>query len=112
MNDFQILFYCSLMVNLFFFIYISFTVSHMRQVQQKFVDFLTTEGYRFIGLEAKFRETAAHISNWQVQSIKYLLIAMARYIDCIKCQAVEDERYEDAKRCQQVIEEMNKLINS
>lgn len=62
--------------------------------------------------DESFKKCVADTSIWYVQSIKYILIAMCRYIDCMKNEAIKEERYEDAKRCQTAITEMNKLINS
>ena len=60
----------------------------------------------------EFKKCVADTNIWYIQSIKYILIAMCRYIDCIKHEAIKEERYEDAKRCQEAIKEMNKLINA
>lgn len=62
--------------------------------------------------EDEFEKCVVDTNIWQIQSIKYVLIAMCRYIDSIKNEAVKEERYEDAKRCQEAIKEMNKLINA
>ena len=61
----------------------------------------------FVKHDDEFKKCVANTNIWYVQSIKYVLIAMCRYIDSIK-----EERYEDAKRCQEAIKEMNKLIDA
>lgn len=66
----------------------------------------------FIKHDDEFKKCVADTNIWYVQSIKYVLIAMCRYIDCIKHEAIKEERYEDAKRCQEAIKEMNKLIDA
>lgn len=66
----------------------------------------------FIKHDDEFKKCVADTNIWYVQSIKYVLIAMCRYIDSIKHEAIKEERYEDAKRCQEVIKEMNKLIDA
>lgn len=66
----------------------------------------------YLNYDEKFKKCVADTNIWYVHSIKYLLIAMCRYIDCIKNEAIKEERYEDAKRCQEAIKEMNKLINA
>lgn len=67
---------------------------------------------QYFKYEEEFKKCLADTNIWQIQSIKYILIAMCRYIDCIKKEAIREERYEDAKRCQEAIQEMNKLINA
>ena len=66
----------------------------------------------YLEYDEKFKNCVADTNIWYVQSIKYILIAMCRYIDCMKNEAIREERYEDAKRCQDAIREMNKLINA
>ena len=66
----------------------------------------------FIKHDDEFKKCVADTNIWYVQSIKYVLIAMCRYIDSSKHEAMKEERYEDAKRCQEVIKEMNKLIDA
>lgn len=66
----------------------------------------------FIKHDDEFKKCVADTNIWYIQSIKYVLIAMCRYIDSIKHEAIKEERYEDAKRCQEVIKEMNKLIDA
>ena len=66
----------------------------------------------FIKHDDEFKKCVADTNIWYVQSIKYVLIAMCRYIDSIKHKAIKEERYEDAKRCQEAIKEMNKLIDA
>ena len=66
----------------------------------------------FIKHDGEFKKCIADTNIWYVQSIKYVLIAMCRYIDSIKHDAIKEERYEDAKRCQEAIKEMNKLIDA
>lgn len=50
--------------------------------------------------------------NWYVPSIKYLLIALSKYVEEMKKQAINDERYEEAKQCNSALLEMYKLINA
>lgn len=52
------------------------------------------------------------VHNWYVPSIKYLLIALSKYVEEMKKQAVKDERYEEAKKCNEALLEMYKLINA
>ena len=66
----------------------------------------------YLKYDEEFKKCTTDTNLWYVHSIKYLLIAMCRYIDSIKEEAVRQERYEDAKRCQEAIKEMNKLINA
>lgn len=66
----------------------------------------------YLNYDDEFKKCVADTNLWYVHSIKYILIAMCRYIDCIKDEAIREERYEDAKRCQEAIKEMNKLINA
>lgn len=66
----------------------------------------------YLKYEEEFKKCIADTNIWYVQSVKYILIAMCRYIDSIKHEAIKEERYEDAKRCQEAIKEMNKLINA
>lgn len=66
----------------------------------------------FIKHDDEFKKCVADTNIWYVQSIKYVLIAMCRYIDSIKHEAIKEERCEDAKRCQEAIKEMNKLIDA
>lgn len=66
----------------------------------------------FVKHDDEFKKCVADTNIWYVQSIKYVLIAMCRYIDSIKHEAIKEERYEDAKRCQEAIKEMNKLIDA
>ncbi len=66
----------------------------------------------YLKYDEKFKNCIADTNTWYIQSVKYILIAMCRYIDCIKHEAIKEERYEDAKRCQEAIKEMNKLINA
>lgn len=66
----------------------------------------------FIKHDDEFKKCVTDTNIWYVQSIKYVLIAMCRYIDSIKQEAIKEERYEDAKRCQEAIKEMNKLIDA
>lgn len=66
----------------------------------------------YLQYDESFKKCVADTGIWYIQSIKYILIAMCRYIDCMKNEAIKEERYEDAKRCQTAITEMNKLINS
>lgn len=61
-------------------------------------------------LEVLKNTNAAH--NWYVPSIKYLLIALSKYVEEIKKQAIKDERYEEAKQCNSALLEMYKLINA
>lgn len=66
----------------------------------------------FVKHDDEFKKCVADTNIWYVHSIKYVLIAMCRYIDSIKHEAIKEERYEDAKRCQEAIKEMNKLIDA
>lgn len=66
----------------------------------------------FVKHDDEFKKCVADTNIWYVQSIKYVLITMCRYIDSIKHEAIKEERYEDAKRCQEAIKEMNKLIDA
>lgn len=66
----------------------------------------------YLEYDDEFKKCVADTNTWYIQSVKYILIAMCRYIDCIKHEAIKEERYEDAKRCQEAIKEMNKLINT
>lgn len=66
----------------------------------------------FVKHDDEFKKCVVDTNIWYVQSIKYVLIAMCRYIDSIKHEAIKEERYEDAKRCQEAIKEMNKLIDA
>lgn len=66
----------------------------------------------FVKHDDEFKKCVADTNIWYVQSIKYVLIAMCRYIDSIKHEAIKEERYEEAKRCQEAIKEMNKLIDA
>lgn len=66
----------------------------------------------FVKHDDEFKKCVADTNIWYVQSIKYVLIAMCRYIDSIKHEAIKEERYEDAKRYQEAIKEMNKLIDA
>lgn len=50
------------------------------------------------------------LHGWYVPSIKYLLIALRKYIEEMKNQAIKEERYEEARKCNEAIKEMNKLI--
>lgn len=52
------------------------------------------------------------LHGWYVPSIKYLLIALVKYVEEMKDQAISNERYEEAKKCNSAIVEMNKLINA
>jgi len=53
-----------------------------------------------------------NLHNWYIPSIKYLLIALSKYVEEMKKQAVKDERYEEAKKCNEALLEMYKLINA
>lgn len=66
----------------------------------------------YLNYDEEFKKCIVDTNLWYAQSIKYILIAMCRYIDSIKDEAIREERYEDAKRCQEAIKEMNKLINA
>lgn len=66
----------------------------------------------FIKHDDEFKKCVADTNIWYVKSIKYVLIAMCRYIYSIKHEAIKEGRYEDAKRYQEAIKEMNKLINA
>lgn len=66
----------------------------------------------YIEYDEEFKKCISDTNIWYVQSVKYILIAMCRYIDSIKNEAIREERYEDAKRCQEAIKEINKLINA
>ncbi len=52
------------------------------------------------------------LHNWYIPSVKYLLIALSKYVEEMKKQAVKDERYEEAKKCNEALLEMYKLINA
>lgn len=66
----------------------------------------------YLKYDEEFKKCISDTNIWYVQSVKYILIAMCRYIDSIKNEAIREERYEDAKRCQEAIKEINKLINA
>lgn len=66
----------------------------------------------YIEYDEEFKKCISDTNIWYVQSVKYILIAMCRYINSIKNEAIREERYEDAKRCQEAIKEINKLINA
>lgn len=53
-----------------------------------------------------------NLHNWYIPSVKYLLIALSKYIEEMKKQAIKDERYEEAKKCNEALLEMFKLINA
>lgn len=86
---------------------IAYVVLSLRQSISNHKQFL-----EYLKYDNDFKKCVADTNSWYVQSIKYILIAMCRYIDCIKHEAIKEERYEDAKRCQEAIKEMNKLINA
>ena len=52
------------------------------------------------------------LHGWYVPSIKYLLVALAKYIEEMRNQAIKEERYEEARKCNEAIKEMNKLIEA
>lgn len=66
----------------------------------------------FVKHDDEFKKCVANTNIWYVQSVKYVLIAMCRYIDSIKQEAIKEERYGDAERCQEAIKEINKLIDA
>lgn len=53
-----------------------------------------------------------NLHNWYIPSVKYLLIALSKYVEEMKKQSVKDERYEEAKKCNEALLEMYKLINA
>ncbi len=61
---------------------------------------------------AELINNSVNLHNWYVPSVKYLLVALSKYIEEMKNQAVKDERYEEAKKCNEALLEMYKLINA
>lgn len=61
-------------------------------------------------LEVINNSNALH--NWYIPSIKYLLIALSKYVEEMKKQAINNEQYEEAKQCNITLLEMYKLINT
>ena len=46
----------------------------------------------FVKHDDGFKKCVADTNIWYIQSIKYVLIAMCRYIDSIKHEAIKEER--------------------
>ncbi len=80
------------------------TICSMKEVMEKLIEADKSQLEIF--------QTQRGLHDWYIPSIKYLLVALSKYVEEMKKQAIKDERYEEARQCNSALLEMYKLIKA